>query len=64
MSIICRSFLCERWDKAARQDFLPVLYGRFFSQDVKTRKGKTIYVSPVCARIIISKEHGLAEVIL
>ena len=53
-------------DRTRQQDriyFLAALYGIFVSQDVKTRKGKTIYVSPICADIIISKAHGLAEVI-
>ena len=30
---------------------------------MKTRKDKTVYVSPVCADIIILKEHGIAEVV-
>ena len=63
MSIVFRGFLRERRDKVARKDFLPALKGNFLSQDVETRKGKTIYVSPVCADIIISKEHRITEVI-
>ena len=63
MSIVFRGFLRERRDKVARKDFLPALKVNFLSQDVETRKGKTIYVSPVCADIIISKEHRITVVI-
>ena len=66
MSIVFSGFLCERWDKTAKQDgevFLSVLYGNFLSQDVKTRKDKRIYASSVCAGIIISKEHGIVKII-
>lgn len=66
MSIVFRGFLCERWDKMAKQDeevFLPVLYGNFLSQDVKIRKDKRIYASSIYADIVISKEHGNVKMI-
>ena len=44
--------------------FLPALHDNFSCQEVKTWKVRTIYVWPVCADIIISKEHGTAEVIV
>ena len=50
-----------------RQDgviFLPTLHGNFFCQEVKTRKERMIYVWPVCADIITSKEHETAEVMV
>ena len=39
------------------------LHGNFLSQNMKTRKGRITHVSVVCPDIIISKGHGIAEVI-
>ena len=50
-----------------RQDgviFLPDLHDNFSCKEVKILKERTIYVWPVCADIIISKEHRTAEVIV
>ena len=50
-----------------RQDgviFLQALHGNFFCQELKACKERTIYVWPVCADIIISKEHETTEMIV
>ena len=50
-----------------RQDgviFLPALHGNFFCQEVKTWKEIMIYVWPVCADIITSKQHKTVEVMV
>ena len=44
--------------------FLPAFHANFFCQKVKTWKKRTIYVWPLYADIINSKEHETAVVIV
>ena len=49
--------------QGSKTEFSPSFIRQFFQPDRENKEGKNVYVSPVCADIIILKEHGIAEVV-
>ena len=50
--------------QGSKTEFSPSFIRQFFQPDRENKEGKNVYVSSVCADIIISKEHRTAEVIV